>query len=251
MSVDPGQDGAEIMERLGFGRGWPAHDDDFDPQRARRFNLGVGRAPAAVLRHQSFDALAFHEREFVRDRERPARKDQLVIRQDVDFGRPVYRSRDVAVLRRARERGELQPALSKKNRPPLSPENCNGVVDGRDFDPAVVGFARPRLTGEHDKRRTGRVTGGRRVCRHAGSEGVCGVDNGVDVLTCEKRRQALGAAKAADSPRYWRWSRIGRRAREGQDRLNLGLIGDLPRERAGFRRPAENEQAKAVQWAAP
>jgi hypothetical protein len=80
---------------------------------------------------------------------------------------------------------------------------------------------------------------------------MCGVDNGVEVLTCEKRRQALGAAKAADSPRDWRWSRIGRRARQRQDRLNLGLIGDLPRKRARLGRAAENEQAKALQWAAP
>jgi hypothetical protein len=78
-----------------------------------------------------------------------------------------------------------------------------------------------------------------------------GVDNGVDVLTCEKRRQALGAAKAATAPRDWRLGRIGRRPRQRQDRRDIGLIGDLPRKRAGFRRAAENEQAKAVQWAAP
>jgi hypothetical protein len=77
------------------------------------------------------------------------------------------------------------------------------------------------------------------------------VDNGADVLSSEKRRQAFGAAEAADAPRDWRWSGIGRRPRERQGRRNIGLIGDLPCERARLRRAAENEQAKGLQRAAP
>jgi hypothetical protein len=77
------------------------------------------------------------------------------------------------------------------------------------------------------------------------------VDNGVDVLTSEKCRQAVGAAKAADAPRDWRWSRLIRRPRQRQDCRNIGLIGDLPRKRACLRGTAENEQAKALQWSAP
>ena len=251
MSGDPGQDSVEIAERFGFGRGWPAHDDDRDFKHARRLDLGVGRAPAAVLCHKHLDTLAFHEGEFVRDRERTAGKDQLMIRQGVDFGWPVYRSHDVAMLRRSRERGELQPALGKKNRPPLSPKSRDGVVHRCDLGPAIIGFARPRGTGEHHKRRAGRPTSSNRVGRHARSERMGGVDNGVDVLTGEKCRQAFGAAKAADAARDWRWSGVIRRPRQRQDRRNLALIGDVPRKRARLRRAAENEQAKALQWLAP
>jgi hypothetical protein len=77
------------------------------------------------------------------------------------------------------------------------------------------------------------------------------VDNGVDVLAGEKRRQAFGAAKAADASRDRRWSRLGRRPRQRQDCGDIGLTGDPPRERARLRRAAENEQTKALQWAAP
>jgi hypothetical protein len=49
----------------------------------------------------------------------------------------------------------------------------------------------------------------------------------------------------------WRVSRIGRGPRERHDRRNVGLVSKPARKRAGFRRPAENEQAKAIQWAAP
>ena len=57
MSGDPGHDSVEIVQRFGFRRGRPAHDDDFDSERARRLDLGVGRAPAAVLGHQRLDPL--------------------------------------------------------------------------------------------------------------------------------------------------------------------------------------------------
>lgn len=251
MIGDPGKDRVQVVMRFGFRRGWPAHDDDLDLKRAGRLDLGVGRAPAAVLCHQHLDTLVFHERELVSERERTSRKDQLVIRQGVDFRRPVYRSHDVAMLRRLRECGELQPALSEKNSPALSPKSRDGIVHRRDLDPAVIGFARPRGAGEHDKRRAGRAAGGDRVGRDARSERMGRVDNGVDVLAGDKRRQAFGAAKAADASRDWRRSRFGRRPRKREDCRNIGLIRDPPRKRAGLRRPAENEQTKRLQWAAP
>jgi hypothetical protein len=77
------------------------------------------------------------------------------------------------------------------------------------------------------------------------------VDNGGDALARQKRRQALGAAEAADALRNWRLSGICRRSGERQDRRDIGLVSKPSRKRAGFRRPAENEQAKSLQWAAP
>jgi hypothetical protein len=77
------------------------------------------------------------------------------------------------------------------------------------------------------------------------------VDDGADTFARDIRGQTLGAVEAADAQRYRRWRRIGGRACKRQDRRDMGLMGDPPGERARFRRPAENEQAKAGQWAAP
>ena len=251
MSGEPGHDAVEIMQRLGFGRGGLAQDDDFDVECARRLDLGVGRAPAAILGHQRFDLLALHEREFIGERERTARKDQLAVGEGVDLRRPVDCPHDVAMLRGSRESAELQPALGEEDCSPLSPESVDGVVHCCDFDPAVVGLVCPGRTGVDDERRTGRPAGCDGVGGHARGEGMGRVDDGVDALAGEKRRQAFGAAKAADASGDGRWSGIGRRSRQRQDGRNIRLIGDPPHERACFRRAAENEQAMALQWAAP
>ena len=174
-----------------------------------------------------------------------------MIGQGVDLRRPVDRAHDVAMLRRSRERGELQPALGEKDRPPLRPESRDGVVHCRDFDPAVSGVAWPGGAGEHGERRAGGATGGDRVGRHARSERMGGVDDSADALAGEKRRQAFGAAKPADASRDRRWSGLGRGSRQRQDRRNIGLVSKPSRERARLRRSAENEQAKGLQWAAP
>jgi len=251
MSGDPGQDCVDIMQRLGFGRGWPVHDDDLDFKRARGLDLGVGRAPAAVLGHQRFDALAFHEREFVSERERTAREDQLAVGEGVDFRGAVDRPHDVAMLRRLCEDGELQPALREEDCSRGDPESVDGLIHGHDLDPAVARLACPRRPAEDNERRIGRPAGGDRVGRHARSERMGRVDNGVDVLSSEKRRQAFGAAKAADASTDRSWGGVGCRPRQRQDCCNIGLIGDPARKGARLRRAAENEQAKALQWAAP
>jgi hypothetical protein len=77
------------------------------------------------------------------------------------------------------------------------------------------------------------------------------VDDGADAFARDIRGQPLGAAEAADALRDGGRGRIGGRARKRQGRRNIGLICDPSRERARFRRAAENEQAKARQWAAP
>ena len=205
MSGDPGHDGVEIMERFGFGRGRPAQDDDFDSKRARRFDLGVGRAPAAVLGHQRFDSLIAHKRCFVGKRERTAREDEPAVGQGADLHGPVYRAHDVAMLRSSREGGELQLALRQKDCPWLLPKSVDGRIDCRDLDPAVAGLACPRRPAEDDKRRIGRSAGRKRVRGHARSERMGRVDDGADALSGEKRRQSRRCVAELGREQDWPW----------------------------------------------
>jgi hypothetical protein len=77
------------------------------------------------------------------------------------------------------------------------------------------------------------------------------VDYGVDALVGEIGPKPYGAAEAADPQRNRRRRGIGRRARERQNGCDLGLLPDPPRQRDCFRSAAKNEQAKALQRAAP
>jgi hypothetical protein len=78
-----------------------------------------------------------------------------------------------------------------------------------------------------------------------------GVDHRVDALFDKIRGQTIGAAEAANPQRDRRRRRIGRRTGERQNRRYLRFNGDPPRKRACFGGAAENEQAKALQGAAP
>jgi hypothetical protein len=251
MSGDPGHDSFEVMQRLGFGRGWPAQDDDFDSKRTRGLDLGVGRAPAAVLGHQRLHPLVAQERRFISEREGSAREDEFVIGQGVDLRWRVDRPYDVAMLRGSRECRELQTALRQKNCFWLLPKSVDGLLDRRDLRPAIGGLAYPRWASEHDERGVSGPAGQKCVGGHARREGMGRVDDGADALSDEKRREALGAAETADALGNWRLSGIRRRSRQRQDRRNVRFVGDPSRKRARFRRAAENVQAKALQWAAP
>jgi hypothetical protein len=77
------------------------------------------------------------------------------------------------------------------------------------------------------------------------------VDHRIDSLIGQKGGQTRRAAEAADPDRDRRRRGIGRCAGEREDRLDPGVVGNPPGERARFRRAAENEQAKEIQGAAP
>jgi hypothetical protein len=70
------------------------------------------------------------------------------------------------------------------------------------------------------------------------------IDHRVDSLGGQKGGKALGAAIAANAQGDRRRRGIRRCAGERQNRGDVGLARDAPRERARLRRAAENEQAK-------
>jgi hypothetical protein len=77
------------------------------------------------------------------------------------------------------------------------------------------------------------------------------VDDGVDPPGPDIGREALRAAEAADALRDRRGRGIGGRAGERQDGVDVRLAREPARQRARFRRSAENEEANALQGTAP
>ena len=140
--------------------------------------------------------LALHKREFVGQRERSAREDQLAAGQGVYLRGPVDRPHDVAMLRGAREGGELQAALREENCSSADPKSVDGFIDCRDLDPAVAGFARPRRAGEDDEP----------TCRSRRQAATALADmreaNGwVASITASMRSRARNAAKPSGPPK--------------------------------------------------
>ena len=241
----------EIVERFGFRRfGAPHHDDRYS-ERPSRLDLRVGRAAATVFGDERLDPLASHEIEFARKREGTTRQDQLVFGQSVDLRRGIDRPNDIAVLWGVGENRELKPPLGQQYDFAVCAERLDPRRYRRNLDPAIAGLPPPRRASENNERDAGRAAGGGGVGRNARGERMGRVNDNCDLLPGEIGGQTLGAAEAADALWDRRRGRIGGCARKRQDGHDIGLIGDPPGERARFRRAAENEQAKARQWAAP
>ena len=241
----------DVVQRLRFRRLRPPHDHHLDPEQARRLDLGIGRASAAVLGDEDLDLLVPHQREFVLERERPAREDQPAIGERARLGRRIDRPNDVAVLRRAGEGGELEPPLGQEHGLRRGAERVDRLLHRRDLVPAVAFLSGPWRAGEDDERRRGRAAGGKSVGRHARGEGMGRVDDDVDALGAKIGREALGTPEAADALRDRRRRRIGGRAGERQDGFEIRLAREAARQRARFRRSAEDEQANGLQGTAP
>ena len=217
MSRDPGQRRVETADAsrrpAAFGRRTMT---TWTPSRARRLDLGVGRGAAAVLGDERLDPLVAHQLKFVGERERAAREDRACSRGRASIsGRPVDRAHDIAVLRRAREGGELQPPLGQKHAFAASARAPSTAASmSRDFDPAVAVAARPGRAGEDDERHAGRR--GRRRSALAdmrAANGWVASTTASMPFGLEIGCKPLRAAEAADPLRDRRGRRIRGRAR--------------------------------------
>ncbi len=72
--IEPGDRIVDGLDRGRFGRRRPAQHDDVDAERARRGDLAVGRAAAAVLGDDDIDRVRRHQRAIVGFAERAARR---------------------------------------------------------------------------------------------------------------------------------------------------------------------------------
>jgi hypothetical protein len=80
---------------------------------------------------------------------------------------------------------------------------------------------------------------------------MCRIDNGVNLVVSDVARQTFGAAKSADAQRDRRSCGVCRGTSKRKDRREVGRARDAPSQRARFGRAPKNEQAQALQGAAP
>ncbi len=243
MSLDPCQNLLEPRRLRGGRPSGSLNHHDRDAEDAGRFDLGVGRLAAAILGDHDVDVFGAHQRLFVGEAERSARQDQPMERQRVDVGGRFDRAHEIAMLRRAREGGELRTSLRQEHPAGLGTQRLRRRHHRPDLDPAVAALPRPRRAGEDEPRDARRLARLSRVARHARGERVGGVDHRVDPFGLEIVAQSRRPAEPADAPGNWRGRGIAGAPGQREDRRHVGAPGERGGQRAGLRRAAENEKA--------
>lgn len=220
----------------------PLDHDDGQFQFTRRIDLGARAFPAGVAGDDPFDSPRTHQIEFTGKRERPARDDQIGIRQRQRTSRGIDEAERVGVLRFACERRDMLPADGEEDiRPRL--RQCNhGGRHIRNLDPAIAGRFDPWRALQRNQRRCRCVTRRNRVAADLGCERMGCIDHMREFVLPDDIGKSVSAAEAADTRRQRLIDRDLRSAGIGIDRVDP-RSRDSSRQRIGFARSAQDEDA--------
>ena len=204
-------------------------------------SLAAVAAASGILGDDHVDPMLPEQPFLVFQRKWAARRDdRRVARQEVGRRR-IDAANDVAVRHRIPERGEVLAADGEKHPPRLLSQRIRGGLHVRHADPAVAGNLLPGRAhyGETGDRGGGR--GGDGIRGDNGRKGMGGVHHDADPVPAEIVREPFRAAEPADPGVERRGFGRSSHAGERQDSFETVVPGDQSRQRAGLRRPAEQE----------
>jgi hypothetical protein len=241
--IEPSDRVFDCLNRGFIGRRWTAQHDNVDAERARRGDLAVGRATAAVLGNHHVDAMLGHQRMIVGFAERAAARNIADVRQwqwRIDW---IDAADQIIVPRRIAQRLKLVAAERDKDAARRLTKRPNRLTDIAHLDPPVTRNLNPWRSSQRDQLHAAAPRGRDGVRRNHVGVRMGGVDQGIDALADEIFCETVGAAKATDTDRHR--LRGGRCRAAGERQGDFEIVtpdeasGQLPR----FRGAAENEDA--------
>ena len=216
--------------------------DDGQAQLTRGIDLGARPLPAGIARHDPFDAPRTHHLQFTGERERPARDNEIGIRQRKRTSRSIDEAERVGVLRPGRKRRDMLPADGEENIRSRLWQRGRGGGNVNNLDPVIVGGLFPGLAFQRDQRRIHLRTGSQRVAADLRGKGMGRIDHMREFFLPDNIGKSVGTAEATN-PHGQRL--IGRNLRStgiGIDRVEPRRR-DLRRQPIGFARSAQDENA--------
>jgi len=239
--IEPGDGFIHCLDRGRIDRTRPAQHDDGNAKRARRGDLAVSGAAAAVLRYDEFDGVRLHQRAVVRFGKRPARGDVSDVGKRQRRMHRIDAADEIAMLRRCRERREFVAAERDENAAAMLPEGTHCRASVADFGPAVALDSCPRRPAQCDEWHGGFARGGGGIFRNDVGIGVRRIDQRVDALRGQIISQTFRAAKAADADRHCMSDRRGRTPGKRERHVKFGARREFCRQLPRFGGAAENK----------
>ncbi len=244
MSFEPFESSIGGRDLLDIPRCFGTRDhDDRQTQGARGGNLRISRIAAGVLGHQHINAFTLHQRALscLAERRAVANGDDVRNRQRIADG--LDGSDPISVLRGSREGREFETPNGEESAAGPLTKSLNRCVHGRNIDPAIAVLPRPRRTAQGEQRHTGLRAGLSSIVRHDRGKGMGCIDDRFDALIVQETDESLHTAETADAGWNRQRARVAGATGQGQKRAKRGPTCKPRRERGGFSRAAQKENA--------
>lgn len=232
----------DTFDRDPLGQLRPLDHDDGQAQLTRGIDLGARALPAGIARHDPRDAPRMHHLQFTGERERPARDDEIGIRQRQQRFGSINETERVGVLRLGRKRGDMLPANREEHPRGFDWQRRDGGGNVGNLDPVIAGALFPRLAFQRDQRRLHLRAGGQRVTADLRCKGMGRIDHMRELFLPDNIGKSVRTAEATNTHGQRLIGRNLRSAGIGIDRVKPRRR-DLRRQPIGFARSAQDESA--------
>ena len=239
--IKPSNRRTDSCHRLHFQLRRSPQQHHGNAELARRSDLAVGRAAAAVLRDDYFNRVCEEQRSLLVFFKRASREDVARIRYRERRIHRIDASNQVMMLR---GRGKMRDLLSthgKEHILGLDAQRVYGLACIEHFGPSIAGDCVPRHPLQRNHRSTGLQGGAECVGRNRRRIRMSRIDQCVDLIVEQILREAGDPAEPAAAHRYYLSQRRGGAARQRQGYRDVRTVREVLPEFPGLRRPSKNE----------
>jgi hypothetical protein len=208
---------------------------------ARRSDLTVSRAAAAVLRDDDLNRMREEQRSLVFFFKRASRDDVVRIRYRERWFHRIDASNQIMVLRRRGKLRELLSTHGEEHILGLDAQRANGLACIEHFGPSITGDRLPWRPAQRNHRCTRLHGGAECVGRNRRRIRMCRIDQCIDLIVEQILREAGDPAEPAAAHGYHLSQRRGGAARQRQGYRDVGTVREVLPELPSLRRPSKNE----------
>lgn len=217
--------------------------DHLDAKLPCGLDLPIGRVTTTVFGDDHLDLVLSQHLQLVLQAKRTPAMNVADVRNRQRRFDGIDAADPIMVLRRGVRLMRLLPAGREENAQGRLAEGGDSLRDAVHGKPIIAFDRHPRRTAQRESGHMALSSSRCGIGRDAGCEGVCGIDQQVDLFVADIAGKPLGAAETAAAYRNGLRCRIGGSAGKRQDELEIRSGGKGRCQRTGLRRTAEDQNA--------
>ncbi len=238
-------DGAErsvdIGDRVTTGMRGTCDHDDGNAQLPRRLYLAVGRRPTGVLADHRLNAIVAQHGDFIGESKGATGRDIPRMGHDKRRFDGIDAAYEIVVLRCRLEGQQFLTTERQKRGTALLPQSRYGTVDVGHLAPIVSSNPYPSRTLQRNQRNSSYACRLDRVCGYARGIGMGGIDQQIEGVVLDEKRQPACATKATAAHRHRLHHGITRATSHGQQKTIAGFVSQFASQNTGVSRATKNE----------